>query len=107
MPSAFRFRAHEREGHRKLTIDEGFQLTGQSKVIQGETPNNNVSPQDFIDNSLHIVVDATLAWRLAPARKTTQAGFEVKRADVKGFDFRGLCTAIFFLDGNTFKKSAG
>ena len=107
MPSAFRFRAHEREGHRKLTVDEGFQLTGQSKVIQGETPNNNVGPQDFIDNSLHIVVDAALPWRLVPTRKAAQAGFEVKRADVKGFDFRGLGTAIFFLDGNTFKKSAG
>ena len=107
MPPAFRFRAHERKGHRKLTIDESFQLTGQSEVIQGETPNNNVGPQDFTDNSLHIVVNATLPWSLAPARKTAQAGFDVKRADVKGFDFRGPKTAAFFFGANTLKKSAG
>ena len=107
MPSAFRFRAHERKGHRKLTVDEGFQLTGQSKVIQGETPNNNVSPQNFINNSLHIIVDAALPWRLAPTRKAAQAGFDVQRANIESFDFRRLRTANFFLSGNPLKKSAG
>ena len=107
MPSAFRFGTHERKRHGKLTVDEGFQLTRQPKVVQGKTPNNNVSPQDFIDNSLHIVVNAALPRRLAPARKTTQAGFDVKRTDVKGFDFRRLCTAAFFLGSDAIKKSAG
>lgn len=50
---------------------------------------------------------ATLPWSLAPARKTAQAGFDVKRADVKGFDFRGPRTAAFFLGSNALKKSTG
>ena len=52
-------------------------------------------------------MDAALPWRLAPARKTTQAGFDVKRTDVKGFDFSGRRTAAFFLDSDALKKSAG
>ena len=69
MPAAFRFRAHEGQRHGKLAVDQVLQLAGQPEVIQGEAPDDDVGPQDLLDDRPHVVMDAALAGRLAPAGK--------------------------------------
>ena len=107
MPAAFRFHAHEGQRHGKLAVDQVLQLAGQPEVIQGEAPDDDVGPQDLLDDRPHVVMDAAFAGRLAPAGKAAQARLDIKRADAKGFDCRRLLAPVFCPSDNPIKKSAG
>ena len=107
VPAVFRLRAHEGERHGKLPIDQVLQRAGQPEVVQREAPGNDVGPQNLLDDTLHVVADAALPWRLAPAGEASPAGLDFKRADAQGLDCGRLPVGVFFLGGDALQESAG
>ena len=107
VPAVFRLRAHEGERHGKLPIDQVLQRAGQPEVVQWEAPDDDVGPQDLLDNLLHVIVDAAFPWRLAPAGEASPAGLDVECADAQGIDCGHLLVGAFFLGGNAIYERAG
>ena len=106
VPAVFRLRAHEGERHGKLPINQVLQRAGQPEVVQREAPDNDVGPQNLLDDTLHVVADAAFSRRLAPAGEATPAGLDVERADAQGLDCGRLPVGVFFLGGDALQESA-
>ena len=99
MTAAFRLRIHKRKCHGELTVDQIFQLSGQTEIVERKTPYRKISPEELFDHRAHIVADAAFTGRFIPTGKTTETGFDIQFVDFKGFCLRYLIADAFFMSG--------
>ena len=96
---------HKRKCHGELTVDQIFQLSGQTEIVERKTPYRKISPEELFDHRAHIVADAAFTGRFIPTGKTTETGFDIQFVDFKGFCLRYLIADAFFMSGYSFEKS--
>ncbi len=72
---------HKRKKHGELTVYQVFQSSWNRIIIQRETPDCDIRPEQILNDLCHIILHTALAGGTVPAGKTAKAGADIHLTD--------------------------